>query len=34
MSKKGFLVDNSIKISNISFTPKDFKEVVKCIRKV
>ena len=28
------VVDNSIEISNISFTPKNFKDVVKCIRKV
>ena len=28
------LVDNSIEISNISFTPKDFKEVAKSIRKL
>jgi hypothetical protein len=28
------LVDNSIEISNISFTQKDFKEVAKSIRKL
>lgn len=31
MSKKGFLVDNSIKISNLSFIPKDFELMIKII---
>ncbi|MDC1534066.1 hypothetical protein N8471_05155 [Polaribacter sp.] len=31
ISQEVFLVDNSIEISNISFTPRDFNDTVKQI---